>query len=180
MSTDERPTDERDAQLIRSIRDAYSAPELTPSRRVAMDAKIRERVERRRRFRFVAGLTLSAALAASLVVMVRATRVSDEPNGAPTKIASAPAQRDTAPADSRSTDLASAPGEAPAEVAAAPAAGTGTVVAAAPPTRTASDTAWADSLLFDPAGDDDARERLRELPDEYLAITDVLLEGDDA
>ena len=68
----------------------------------------------------------------------------------------------------RADRLATDPSSGPATVASAPAA------------RAASDSAWADALLFDPAGETGAQTRFEDLPDEYRAITDVLLDGDDA
>jgi hypothetical protein len=64
--------------------------------------------------------------------------------------------------------IATDPGVDPATVA---------TVASAPAMGTASDSAWADALLFDSPDDNDSQDRLDELPDEYRAITDVLLEG---
>jgi hypothetical protein len=65
----------------------------------------------------------------------------------------------------RADRIAVEPGVEPATVASAPALGN------------TSDSAWADALLFDSPGDTDSQDRLDELPDEYRAITDVLLEG---
>jgi hypothetical protein len=63
MSAREKQTAERDdAQIIRSIRDGYGAPDLTPARRTAIDARVWERVERRRRFGVVTGMAVGAAL----------------------------------------------------------------------------------------------------------------------
>jgi hypothetical protein len=134
-SGEKRPTERDDAQFIRAMREGYDAPELTAARRRTLDERVWARIERRRRFRWLAGVAASAALATGLVLVVRGGRVATEPSTPPATVASAPAP------------------------------------------RMASDSAWADTMLFDPAGDGGTDERLDELPDDYRAITEVLLEG---
>jgi hypothetical protein len=129
------PIQRDDTRLIRSIRDGYGAPELTPARRAAIDARVRERVERRNSFGLLTSVALSGALAAGLFLLVRADRTATEPSAGPETVAAAPAA------------------------------------------RTAPDAAWADALLFDPAGESISQGGFDELPDEYRAITEVLLEG---
>jgi hypothetical protein len=143
------PTERDDAQLIRSIKDGYAAPELNPNQRAAIDRRVWERVERHRSYGLMTAVALSGALAVGLFVMVRADHTATEPSAEPAKIASVPPAR-------------------PATVASVPAA------------RAASDSAWAEALLFDPAGESGSQARSDDLPDEYRAITDVLLDGDDA
>ena len=84
MKNDERETRERnEADFIASVAAAYSPPELSRSRRAAIDAGVRARIERRPRVAAWGMALATGAVAAVLMVRAIGTDVASPPEFAP-------------------------------------------------------------------------------------------------
>jgi hypothetical protein len=127
--------EDQEAEFVRRIAQASAPPELTPSKRAAIDAKLWARVENRRRFGFLTPALATSAVAVVVIAVVRVTGMEE------TRVASLPSPvQKTIATDS---------GRTPAT--------------------------WEYSLLFEPAINDGTDGE--QLPEEYRAIADLLLEG---
>jgi hypothetical protein len=157
----ERITDDetRDDDFVRRVAGAYEPPALTPSRRAAIDERVRARIERRRYVRMAAPFATAAAATAALLLLLRA-----------------PAHDPQAPLVPGARDSgAGADVIAGAENAAGVESTRTSDLAAVGQEPTAAASEWEYALLFDTPADASETDRSAELPEEYVAITDVFL-----